>query len=314
MMNAVCIVALVTLGGLSDLTDALKQGVKEIGKEVLQDDQVPGQPAPPEQGTVDNVINVLDAGKKMIDNRLGPVEEFYLGRKVSAQVLGAYPERLAQDSPVTQYVAKVGATLALASRAPYPYRPYTFVVLDVKEVNAFAAPGGIVFITTGMLKFLENEEQLAGVLGHEMGHEELRHGVRTLEQEGLINFAGTTANAATKEATEGGADSEIVSQFTDTVVGEIFNGVRNGYSVKLEAEADARALEICYRAGYDPKALLEVLRRFETGKNAYGGAQYPQDRQGLARTTLQRLQGADAIEALPARTERYQSYKLLLAN
>ena len=183
MLHTACVLMVVVCGGLSDFTNALKQGVKEVTKEIAPDAPQPAQPNQPNQPvtsdkTVNGVVNLLDAGKKMIDNRMGPVEEFYLGRKVAAQVLGAYPKRLAQDSPITQYVTKVGATLALASRAPYPYRPYTFIVLDEKEVNAFAAPGGIIFITTGMISFLPNEDALAGVLGHEIGHVELRHGVR----------------------------------------------------------------------------------------------------------------------------------------
>lgn len=312
----VYITGLMVSAGLSDVTDALKEGVKEAGKEILQEQQCsqprqPSQPAP-EERTINSVINVIDAGKKMIENRLGPVEEFYLGRAVSAQVLGAYPKRLTQDSPVTQYVSRVGSTLALASRAPYPYRPYTFVVLDASEINAFAAPGGIIFVTTGMLRFLDSEDALAGVLGHEIGHMELRHGVRTLEQEGIINFAGTTANAAAQEAGDNGADSEIVRQFTDEVVGEIFNGVRNGYSVKLEAEADERSLEICYHAGYDPKALVQVLRRFKETTSSYGGAQYSKDREDRALGVLQRLPGAAAVSPLSARTERYQSTLMML--
>ncbi len=314
MMNTACLLLVVVYGGLSDFTDALKQGVKEVGKEVLQDNSAGNPPATGET-TINNVVNVLDAGKKMVDNRLGPVEEFYLGRKVSAQVLGAYPKRLPQDSPVTQYVTKVGTTLAMASRAPYPYRPYVFVVLDTAEVNAFAAPGGIIFVTTGMLRFLENEDALAGVLGHEMGHEELRHGVRTLEQEGAIKFAGATANAAAQEAAGSGeVDTEIVSQFTGAVVDQVAKGVRNGYSVKLEAEADERAMEICYLAGYDPKALVDVLKRFESGSNSYGGAQYPKDRQGSAAAVLSRMPGSEGMTPLPARTERYQTNKTLLTS
>lgn len=314
MINATCLFLVVVCGGLSDFTDALKEGVKEVGQEVLQNNSG-GNPPAAGESTLNNVVNVLDAGKKMVDNHLGPVEEFYLGRKVSAQVLGAYPKRLPQDSPVTQYVTKVGTTLAMASRAPYPYRPYVFVVLDTSEVNAFAAPGGILFVTTGMLRFLENEDALAGVLGHEMGHEELRHGVRTLEQEGAIKFAGATANAAAQEAAGSGeVDTEIVSQFTSAVVDQVAKGVRNGYSVKLEAEADERAMEICYLAGYDPKALVDVLKRFESGANSYGGAQYPEDRQGSAAAVLSRLPGAGSLSPLPARTERYQTNKMLLTS
>ena len=105
-----------------------------------------------------------------------------------------------------------------------------------------------------------------------------------------------------------------MGQFTDEIVNELGADVRNGYSVDLEAEADERSMEICNRAGYDPKALVEVLHRFESNKGKYGGGQYPENRQGLAQAVLQRIGGAEGKAPLEARTERYKSVQILLVS
>lgn len=291
MTNLACIALLVTCGGLSDFTDALKQGLNQI----------------PGGGALSKAVDIAAASENLFENRLAPVEEFYLGRKVSAQVLGAYPNRLPQDSPVVQYVAKVGATLALASRAPYPYRSFVYIVLDTPEINAFAAPGGIIFVTTGMLRFLTSEDALAGVLGHEIGHVELRHGVHTLEQEGSNAFSKVVVKSAVDEAGSVTAVPGVFGSMSDKLVDQTFSSLRNGYSVKLEAEADARSVEICSNTGYAPTAFLEVLRQFETKQTTYGGGQYPQDRVARASEILGRLPGAEAITPLAVRTERYRA-------
>ena len=289
MTNFVFIALLVGCGGLGDFTDALKQGLS----------QVPGG------GALSKVVDVAAASDNLFMNRLAPVEEFYLGRKVSAQVLGAYPNRLPQDSPVVQYVAKVGATLSLASRAPYPYRSFVYIVLDTPEINAFAAPGGILFVTTGMLRFLTSEDALAGVLGHEIGHVELRHGARTLEQEGSNAFTKVVVKTAVDEVDSVAEVPGVFGAINDKVVDQTFSGIRNGYSVKLEAEADARSVEICASTGYAPLAFIEVLHQFEAKQTNYGGGQYPQDRVARASDILGRIPGAETITPLAARTERY---------
>lgn len=255
----------------------------------------------------DTVKKVFEVGKTLVqavDNQLGPVEEFYLGREVGSRLLAAYPGPLAADDPVAQYVSRVGATVALGSRAPYLYRPYTFVVLKSNECNAYAAPGGIIFVTTGMLQFVQNEDELAGVLGHEVAHIELRHGVRTLEQEGFIKFLDTAADTAISETT---ANAPLVDQITGPIADQMMDGVRNGYSVEQEGEADARGLELCLAAGYDPNSFAGLLARFESSGVSTGGPRYPKQRAAAAQQRLSVMPQAAGMQPAPQRTERYQT-------
>ena len=290
MTNLAC-VALMVYGGLTDFTNVIKEGLNQI----------------PGGGAVSKMVDITASSENMFSSRLAPVEEFYLGRKVSAQVLGAYPKRLPQDSPIVQYITKVGTTLSLASRSPYPYRSFVYIVLDSPEINAFAAPGGIIFITTGMLHFLTSEDALAGVLGHEIGHVELRHGVHALEQEGTNAFSKKLMKTAVGEVASSSVVPPVFEELGDKVVDQTFSGIRNGYSVKLEAEADARSVEICAATGYAPSAFIEVLHQFESKQTNYGGGQYPDDRAARASEVLSRLPNAQGITALAVRTDRYRA-------
>ena len=201
-------------------------------------------------------------------------------------------------------MSKVGATVALGSRAPYAYRPYTFVVLKAPEMNAFAAPGGIIFVTVGMLKFLKNEDELAGVLGHEVAHVELRHGVRALQQEGKLEFLNTTKDVAVGQV--GGTEGQLFGQLGGPMVDSLLNGMRNGYSVEQESEADLRSLEICNTLGYDAKAFARVIARYKQVTSSYGGAKYPADREAAASTFLSSLKGAKDTALFEPRIVRYQ--------
>jgi len=255
----------------------------------------------------DTVKKMFDVGKAFVDavdNKLGPVEEFYLGREVGARLLASYPGHLPAEDPLAQYVQRVGATVVLGSRAPYLYRPYTFVVLNSDECNAYAAPGGIIFVTTGMLKFVQNEDELAGVLGHEVAHVELRHGLRTLEQEGMIKFMDTAADAAISETS---ADTALMDQITGPIADQMMDGVRNGYSVEQESEADARSLELTLAAGYDPNSFAALLARFESSGVVTGGPRYPKQRAAAAQQHLVAMPQAAGMMPAPARTERYQT-------
>ncbi len=203
----------------------------------------------------------------------GPRYEYLVGYRVAARLLG-HSKPLPFDSAVSKYVNQVGQTVALGSAFPYPYRGFYFIVLENPEVNAFATPGGFVFVTTGMVKFLRNEDELAAILGHEVGHVELHHGMRAIQEGAQTKAMGGLLQDLASDTSVGSNLGQVLGPLSD----EVYKSVLNGYSSDLEAEADARSAEICAKLGYDPSALLGVLERFRAYKGNYGGAGYPEQR------------------------------------
>lgn len=233
----------------------------------------------------------------------GPLNEYLLGYRVAARILGSYPA-LPPDHALSQYIDHVGQTIALGSDYPYPYRGYYFIVLQSPDINAFAAPGGFVFITTGMIKFLRNEEELATILGHEIGHIELSHGMQALKK-------GSQTKAIGGALEDLASDTLIdeVQPAVDLLSDEIYKSVQNGYSSELEAEADTRSAEICAGLGYDASAMLAVLERFRTYKGNYGGAGYPEERAGLYAGSLKQA-GYAAPPPVPVRLDRFANAQM----
>jgi predicted Zn-dependent protease len=143
-------------------------------------------------------------------------------------------------------------------------------VLDTDEVNAFAAPGGFVFVTKGLLKQVKSEDELAGVLGHEVAHVAKKHGLKTI-QTARLTSAFTILG------------SEVGRQYTPQQVGELtkaFDGVVedvvnkmvvNGYSRDKEYEADKFGAQYAKSAHYDPAALKSFLARLEKNEGSGGG-------------------------------------------
>ncbi len=225
---------------------------------------------------------VSTAGKTvsgLVYSEIGPVQEFQLGRAVAARVLPLYPV-LPQTDPRSVYVNKLGHTIVAASNDPMPYHGYCFVMLDSEEVNALAVPGGFVFVTTGMLKFLKDEDELAAILGHEMGHIELRHGMRAVGTEKILKLFSLLKELGTVKGQGNGQDLLVaqVKQLVDEVFEKMFTSVRNGYGIETESQADWRSIQLSHTLGYDTKALYEVLERFKATKGSYGGASYPAER------------------------------------
>lgn len=106
-------------------------------------------------------------------------EEYYVGRAVAATILGQY--RLYRNERLTRYLNEVGQAVALASSRPFTYGGYHFAVLDTDEVNALACPGGIIFISRGMLKKAQNEEEVAAILAHEIAHVSHKDGLGAIQ-------------------------------------------------------------------------------------------------------------------------------------
>lgn len=170
--------------------------------------------------------------------------EIALGRKGSAQILEQYDTY--NDPALSAYVQRIGEKVAAIShRTGLIYR---FTVLDSNEVNAFALPGGYIYITRGLLAYLNSEAELAAVLGHELGHVTARHSVRQHSTAMATGLLG--AIIAAKSGVQGAED---ISNILGTAI------VR-GYGREHELEADRLGAEYLAKSGYNPNAMIKVIK------------------------------------------------------
>ncbi|MBI4179931.1 M48 family metalloprotease [bacterium] len=168
-------------------------------------------------------------------------KELDLGRAVAQEVLREFTAY--DDEDLNAYVDRVGQAVARVSdRSNIPYR---FTVLDHPAVNAFAAPGGYIFVTRGLLSTVQNEAQLAAILGHEVGHVVERHAMKRLQAQ-AVAFLGQLAMAVKGGGAPAGA-------------GDMVALIMLGYGREDEYHADALGVKYAYDAGYDPKELLDFF-------------------------------------------------------
>ena len=199
-----------------------------------------------------NINKLVDAIGKVKD--LKPVDdkgEAEIGSGVAANLLGAAP--LVQDDKLQAYVSRLGWWLAMQTeRADLPWR---FGVLDSDTVNAFAAPGGYVFITRGLLLRMRNEAELAGVLGHEIAHVLRRHHLNAIQKRARTGLMADLASLA--------ASSSEHAALAEKAIGAGTELYARGLDKDDEFEADRMGVVIAARAGYDPYGLPAVLQTLE---------------------------------------------------
>ena len=191
----------------------------------------------------------LDTDKlREVKEKLKPLQqiserdEIELGKDVAANLLGAAP--LVNDPALQAYVNKVGKWIALHTSRPE--LPWHFGVMDTDSVNAFATPGGYVFITRGMLLNMRDESELAGVLAHEISHVVAKHALNTMRKDALVGMASDALSRNKPEY------AKLVSAGT-----EIF---ARGLDKEDEFAADRMGVVLAARAGYDPYGLPAVLQ------------------------------------------------------
>ncbi len=204
-------------------------------------------------GCGSTVVNPVtgQSERTVMDERTELVE----GQKAHDQVLKEYG--VYKDERLQAYVNEVGQKLAKQShRANIPW---TFTVLDSPEINAFALPGGYVYITRGILAYMESEADMAGVIGHEIGHVTARHGAQraTRAQNAGLGVLAATVLGAVLESKAG------VSGGTE-MFGQMAQGVAAGYVAKYsreqELQADTLGAEYLARSNYDPRNMIDVIR------------------------------------------------------
>ena len=174
--------------------------------------------------------------------------ELEVGDGVAANLLGAAP--LVQDEKLQQYVNRLGLWLALQTERPD--LAWHFGVLDTDSVNAFAAPGGYVFITRGLLLRMQSEAELAGVLAHEIGHVLQRHHLKAIQKNAQAGILADLVSIAADQRKHGEWMQKAISTGT-----ELYS---RGLDKDDEYEADRLGVVIAARAGYDPYGLPAVLQ------------------------------------------------------
>ncbi len=171
-------------------------------------------------------------------------KEIAIGRQYHQLILREYD--IYEDRDLQSYVQAVGERVAANSHRPD--LTYHFTLLDSEEINAFALPGGYIYITRGIMAYLNSEAELAAVLGHEVGHVTARHAARKHGRGLLGGLAATAATIVTG------------SQAIGTVANMAGGALISGYGRNLELEADGLGAEYLARAGYRPEAMIEVVR------------------------------------------------------
>ncbi|OGI40895.1 MAG: hypothetical protein A2140_00545 [Candidatus Muproteobacteria bacterium RBG_16_62_13] len=173
-------------------------------------------------------------------------QEIALGRRGAAQVDRQYTR---YENPALQaYVTRIGQRLAALSHRPK--LDWRFTVLDSPEVNAFALPGGRIYITRGLMAYLHSEAELAAVLGHEIGHVTARHAVNQVSKTAAFGLGLDILGARVPELRSAGAQQNL------QLLGDV---LLKGYGREHELQSDRLGAEYLARAGYDPEAMMAVI-------------------------------------------------------
>ena len=199
-----------------------------------------------------NVNKMLDTVKNVGKATREPSqdEEIALGRDVAARLVGAAP--LVADVRAQRYVNNVGRWLA--SQTERPDLPWKFGVLEAPQVNAFAVPGGTIFITRGLLDKMGSEAELAGVLGHEIAHVLKKHHLKAIQKGAMASLSGDVASMAL---------TNVNSEARGKLVAFSTEMYSRGLDKGDELEADRLGIVIAARGGYDAYGLPSVLQTLQ---------------------------------------------------
>ncbi|MDR4492835.1 MAG: M48 family metalloprotease [Nitrospirales bacterium] len=178
-------------------------------------------------------------------------EEIAIGREIAGRLLGAVP--LVQDDQLQAYVNKVGKWVSLQSgRSDFDWY---FGVLDSDDINAFAAPGGFIFLTKGLYRKLNTEAELAGVLGHEIGHVVKQHHLTIIKKSQAIDMGSSLFSKKLRKM-----KNEQMKDAVNNLIGSGAEVMARGLDKDAEYQADRIGVVLATRAGYDSYGLPIVLQ------------------------------------------------------
>lgn len=204
------------------------------------------------------------------DNKYGPAEDVKLGLQAAAEAEQQLP--IMRDDEVASYVDGVGKRLvaAIPPEVTHPEFRYTFKAVNVREINAFALPGGPMYVNRGMIEAAHTEGEIAGVMAHELSHVVLRHG--TAQASKATKYEVGAIAGAVLGAIIGGNVGTVVAEGTRFGLGTAF--LR--FSREFERQADLEGSHIMARAGYDPHDMANMFKTIEK-QGGPGGPQWLSD-------------------------------------
>jgi predicted Zn-dependent protease len=179
-----------------------------------------------------------------------PQQEAEIGAQQSADINAQLP--IVNDASLNNYIHTLGSQIARHGQRGIPYR---FYIVNSNQVNAFAVPGGYVYVNRGLINLTSNASELVGVLGHEISHVELRHSVEQMEQVQKANIGFALASVLLGKASPG------VQQAAGTVANVGASAYFAKFSRTDESEADANAIPLMIASGYDPVGLTTMFQR-----------------------------------------------------
>ncbi|MFC1867647.1 M48 family metalloprotease [Thermodesulfobacteriota bacterium] len=287
--------------GLKDLFNVLTdEGPK---KESLETQKQDSQEAPQPKSRLERRFDLLQGIGTLLSSskEIDYESERTIGESLALE--GFHRYGMPVDNPVLQkYVNLVG--MAVARNSLRPGIPYRFVVVKSPIQNAFSCPGGIIFLSSGLLKTIRNEAQIACILAHEVGHVGHKHALKSIQRARF--FEGVGKITATAMKGDKGQQFESMIGDLQTVLFD------RGLDQNMEFEADLAAMETAYRTGYDPKGMIEVLnelKRIESQSQKGGSwfSTHPPLGQRIDRTMnqLSRYPDQADLSQLPDRFREY---------
>jgi predicted Zn-dependent protease len=262
-------------------------------------------------GLLDNLLNPESKESKILSGAvslLGSASEIdynserTIGESLALEGFRRYGLPV-KDKGLQEYVNLVGT--AVARNSDRPNIPYNFVVVESPLQNAFSCPGGIIFISSGLMKTIQSEDQLAGILAHEVAHVGHKHALSSIQRAQFFNGVGKITSA-TMEGEKGKEFENMIGGLQDTLFDK-------GLDQNMEFEADISAMKTAYRTGYDPNGLIQVLKelkRIQSGSTRKGSwfSTHPPLHQRIRNCEVQLPKYPDAktLAHLPNRFQQYQ--------
>ena len=258
------------------------------------------------------VASAVDSFQQ-ISTHFSPEQEFYLGRAVAANVIAQHG--LDPDEAKQAYVRKIGASIvALSGRVTSTYGGYHFAVLASPKPNGMSGPGGYVFVTRGALDLARNEDEVAGILAHEIAHVSLKHGEKVIREsegfQGNLRLLGGIVRVAGAASGGGGQWASQISRLFTESVSELSKKLAgHAYGKELEFKADQEGSLILYDVGYDATSIADVVLRLPPSPEAErSGHPEPAERHNALAAIVSQYGGPfDGGVGKTARLARFQA-------